>query len=137
MSANEFLESLSSSRISQSDLKNSFLINQEEDEPCGYRALWRAVITQALMDAGSNSNKMEMKKEKARAISWLNGDSEDFLEVCAMASLDAGYVKKKAAEAIKNGCKWRLESNPFKKKEELETKMMNEDFLSIKMLQAS
>ena len=112
---NEFLEDMSSSRVSYKELTNSFLINQDEDEPCGYRALWRGVITQALMDAGSNSNKLELKKEKARAISWLNGDSDDFKEVCTLAGLDETYVKRKAIEAIKNGCKWRMESNPFLK----------------------
>jgi hypothetical protein len=119
---NQFLESLSSSHISYRELENSFLPEQNSDNPCGYRALWRAVITQALMDAGSNSKKIEFRKEKARAISWLNGDSEDFSDVCALAGLDAGYVKKKAKEAIKNGCKWREEVNPFFKRNNIERK---------------
>lgn len=140
MSKDEFLESLTSTKFSNKELKDSFLVDQEDEHPCGYRALWRAVLTQALMDAGSNSGKAEFKKEKARAISWLNGDSDDFNEVCTMAGLEPSYVKRKAKEAIKNGCKWRLETNRFKKEplENIERKVIYmEDFLSIKMLQAS
>jgi hypothetical protein len=115
----EFLEAVSSSRISSKQVERGFLDNQDGEHLCGYRALWRAVITQALMDAGSNSNKIEFKKEKARAISWLNGDSEDFIEVCEMAGLEPCYVKKKAKEAIKNGCKWREETNPILKQKNI------------------
>jgi hypothetical protein len=105
----ESLQKISSSRISTKEMYGSFLSDQEGEQKCGYRALWSAVITQALMDAGSNSNKLEFKKEKARAISWLNGNSEDFIEVCEMAGLDSNYVRYEAIKAIKNGCKWRKE----------------------------
>ena len=33
-----------------------------------YKSIWRAVITQALMDASSNSKKMFAKKTKSRSI---------------------------------------------------------------------
>jgi hypothetical protein len=56
-----------------------------------------------------------MRSIKAKAISWLNGDSEDFEEVCIMAGFEPEYVRKKAREAIANGCKWREETNPFLK----------------------
>lgn len=135
---NECLEVLSSSKISHRELENSFLLEQEDDNHCGHKALWRAVITQALMDAGSNSKKIEMKKIKMKAVSWLNGDSEDFYEVCALAGLEASYVKRKAKEAIKNGCKWRMETNPFVVKENIERKVVDmKEFLSTKILQAS
>lgn len=74
------------------------------------RSMWRAVITQALMDAGSKSKKQEMRYDRAQAISWLSGTSPDFYAVCAMADLDPEYVKLKATQAIKQGCKWREES---------------------------
>ncbi len=140
MARNESIELLSSSKISNKELQNSFLPEQDGEHPCGYRALWRAVITQALMDAGSNSKKLEFKQEKARAISWLNSDSEDFNEVCMMAGLEPSYVKRKASEAIKNGCKWKLERNPFKSetREKIERKIVYmEDLLTTKMLLAS
>lgn len=103
-------------RISLRQTQNYFLPEQEAEHACELRALWKAVITQALMDAGSNSKKLEFKKAKAHAISWLNGDSDDFYQVCIMADMDPDYVKKQAAEAIKRGCKWKKESNPFLKK---------------------
>ncbi len=77
----------------------------------GEKALWTAVITQALMDAGSNSSKRDMRLIKAQAISWLTGMSEDFIEVCMMAQLHPAYVRDRALKAIKNGCQWR-EYNP-------------------------
>lgn len=73
----------------------------------GEVALWRAVITQALMDAGSNSNKRSARIEKAQAISWLSGASKDFAIVCSMAEYEPSYVKQKAKEAIKRGCVWK------------------------------
>ncbi len=73
----------------------------------GERALWRAVITQALMDAGSESKKPEMKFERAQAISWLSGLSPDFSATCLMAGFDPLYIRQKAKEAIARGCAWR------------------------------
>lgn len=107
------VESLSSMKLSNRELGNLFLTDQSAEKPCAHTAMWRAVITQALMDAGNNSKKLEMRKEKARAIAWLNGDGDDFKEVCIMAGLDPQHVKNKAYEAIKNGCKWRVEANRF------------------------
>jgi hypothetical protein len=73
----------------------------------GERALWRAVITQALIDAGSESKKPEMKFERAQAISWLSGLSPDFSATCLMAGFDPLYIRQKAREAIARGCAWR------------------------------
>lgn len=73
----------------------------------GEEALWSAVITQALMDAGSKSRKPEAVQEKAKAIRWLLGDSEDFHTVCQNAGLDPAYVREKAKAAIARGCVWR------------------------------
>lgn len=71
------------------------------------KALWAAVITQALMDAGSESRKPEARHEKAKAIRWLLGNSEDFITVCQNAELDPQYVRSKAKAAIERGCVWR------------------------------
>lgn len=71
------------------------------------QALWRSVITQALIDAASNSKKRIDKLNRARAIEWLKGDSEDFIEVCTLANMNAAYVRQRAQQAMKRGCKWR------------------------------
>ena len=75
----------------------------------GERALWRAVIVQALMDAGSDSKKKEMQYEKRQAIAWLTGYSRDFCDVCYRAGLEPNYVREKAIDAMKKGCRWRRE----------------------------
>lgn len=76
----------------------------------GEQALWRAVIVQALMDAGSNSQKMEAKYEKSQAECWLTGYGEDFKVVCDFAGFNADYVRTKSKQALARGCKWRSES---------------------------
>lgn len=71
-------------------------------------SLWRAVITQALMDAASQSQKPEAHKHRHDAIEWLRGDSEDFMSVCEYADLDPAYIREQAALALARGCVWRL-----------------------------
>lgn len=44
---------------------------------------------------------------RARAIEWLKGDSEDFVEVCILANRDPQYVKQQVQQAMRRGCKWR------------------------------
>lgn len=105
---------------------SDYLANEqvENEATRGEIALWRAVITQALMDAGSNSAKKEMRLEKAQAVAWLSGRSPDFHTVCSLASLDPNYVRQKAQEAIKRGCIWRDDCavNPSIKKIKAEKK---------------
>lgn len=73
----------------------------------GERSLWRAVITQALMDAGIVPKNKYDRHDQARAIAWLSGKSEDFLYVCMLADLDPSDVRKKSKKAISNGCVWK------------------------------
>ena len=61
--------------------------------------LWRAVITQALMDAATASRKAEARRIRADAISWLLSPSDDFDAVCDNAGLDPDYVRSRAAVA--------------------------------------
>lgn len=75
----------------------------------GEIGLWRAVITQALMDAGNNSKKKEMRHARALAVAWLLSNGDDFFTVCSLAQMDAQYVRSKAREAIKRGCSWRTD----------------------------
>lgn len=73
----------------------------------GEQALWRAVITQALMDAGSTSTRLEAKVARAQAIAWFTRRNRDLQTVCSLAGLDVEYVLGKAKEALKRRCEWR------------------------------
>lgn len=70
--------------------------------------LWRAVITQALMDAATGSNKAEARRIRQDAIAWLLSPSDDFDAVCDNAGLDPDYVRSRAAQAVQRQCIWRL-----------------------------
>lgn len=70
--------------------------------------LWRAVITQALMDAASRSQKSEARRSREEALRWLLQESSDFEIVCDHAGFDPGYIRRRAKEAIARGCEWRL-----------------------------
>lgn len=71
-------------------------------------SLWRAVITQALMDAASRSRKTEAIRHRQEALEWLLGITQDFEIVCENAGLDPDYVRTQARAALKRGFVWRL-----------------------------
>ena len=71
-------------------------------------SLWRAVITQALMDAATASRKTEARRIRSDALSWLLSPSDDFDNVCDNAGLDPDYVRTKARSALQRNCAWRL-----------------------------
>ena len=71
-------------------------------------SLWRAVITQALMDAASQSRKPEAKRLRNDAMKWLLTNSADFVEVCDHAGLDPDYVRSRTILALTRGFEWRL-----------------------------
>lgn len=73
----------------------------------GEVALWRAVITQALMDASNGSKKAEAVYDKQQALIWLTRRSNDFDTVCYYAGLSPAYVRLKAQLALSRNCKWR------------------------------
>lgn len=70
--------------------------------------LWRAVITQALMDAASQSGKSEARRTRHDALHWLLHEGTDFEVVCDHAGLDPDYVRSRARKALARGCQWRL-----------------------------
>jgi hypothetical protein len=70
--------------------------------------LWRAVITQALVDAASQSRKSDARRTRDDALRWLLSDSRDFEAVCDNAGFDPGYIRRRAKEALARGCEWRL-----------------------------
>jgi hypothetical protein len=72
--------------------------------------LWRAVITQALMDAASRSRKSEARRSREDALKWLLSNGPDFEVVCDNAGFDPGYIRRRAKEALARGCEWRLPS---------------------------
>jgi hypothetical protein len=82
------------------------------DEPVNFAdhepGLWKAVITQALMDASSNSQKADARRSKREALEWLRGTSDDFEAVCDHAGLDPAYVRSQIVAALRRDCQWRL-----------------------------
>jgi hypothetical protein len=70
--------------------------------------LWRAVITQALMDAASRSRKPEAIHNRQEALEWLLGLTPDFESVCDNAGLNPDYVRTEARKALHRGFIWRL-----------------------------
>ena len=98
--------------IFHNQINHNYYYNEENNQELnGMRALWRAVITQALMDAASDSKKPFCMAQKIKARAWLRGDSQDFLKVCSLADMDPEYVKIQAKMAIERNCRWR---NDFK-----------------------
>lgn len=90
-----------------------FYVSQHDDHSHGSFAdhepgLWRAVITQALMDASSRSRKSEAKRYRNDALFWLLSDTDDFTIVCDNAGLDPDYVRSRARTALGRNCAWRL-----------------------------
>ncbi|WPX96463.1 hypothetical protein [Candidatus Bandiella euplotis] len=81
-------------------------------ETTAFRSLWGAVITQALMDASSNS-----KKQKIDALKWLLDEksNEDFKRVCCLADLEYKEVLSKVKKALANCCKWRNDKRDVSK----------------------
>lgn len=68
---------------------------------CNDKALWRAVIQQALDDASRPLSKLTyMRLDQLRARDWFMKDNRDFEEVCALADLDASHVRKHALPLI-------------------------------------
>ncbi len=64
-------------------------------------SLFKAVITQAIVDASNLSCSKEYKKIELEAKAWIFGGSEDFEEICRMVKLTPSWVKKIAEEIIK------------------------------------
>ena len=86
------------------DASNTSIRSFADHEP----GLWRAVITQALMDAASNSGKSESKRSRIDALHWLLNNTNDFEAVCDNAGLNPDYVRTKAKKALSRGFAWRL-----------------------------
>ncbi|MEH0831630.1 hypothetical protein [Anaplasma bovis] len=64
-------------------------------EDVRYRALWGAVILQALVDITSNYKRTEYLVEKVKAFNWIKDMHADFVTVCHLAGYSPVYVRKK------------------------------------------
>ena len=81
----------------------------------GERALWVAVITQAIMDALSRANNSEARYYKNEAINWLTGNSKNFVSVCLNAGFDPDYIRRKAKRTLLQPKNWRAEAGKGKR----------------------
>ena len=104
---------------SQKKSKKSFSWAEGPHNPTkGEAALWLAVITQAMMDALSNAKNAEAAYYKHEAISWLTGNSKNFIDVCQMAGMDPAYIRKKAKKCLASPTQWRAAPGKGKRYQE-------------------
>ena len=89
------------------------------DNTRGEKALWMAVITQAMQDALSNVKNAEAVYHKHEAIRWLTGSSKGFGEVCLMAGVEPSYIRHKAKRTLANPIPWRAEATKGPRYQEL------------------
>jgi hypothetical protein len=80
----------------------------EDQETESHRALWRAVISQQIMDAKNVSNKSEKKWLKSQALHWLFHNNTDFRMVCDLAGWDPDYVRSLCVTAQGHGFRRRM-----------------------------
>jgi hypothetical protein len=115
--------------INNSPPNNTDKSKKERSRYCGWQdgpfnsarseqALWRAVITQAMVDATSQNSRRETLFQKMEAIQWLVGGCDDFLEVCQRAELHPDYVRIRAKKALANPGFWRTEAGMSERYEE-------------------
>ena len=88
------------------------------DAVFGERAIWIAVITQAMMDAISKSTTIESRYYKFEAIHWLTGNSQNFIMVCLLADFDPDYIRRLAKRAMVSPRAWRMAPGKGKRYEE-------------------
>ena len=81
----------------------------------GESAMWIAVITQAMMDALTQSTSSEALYHKHESACWLSGRSPDFVTVCLLAGLDPDYVRTRAKRALAAPRQWRAEAGKGKR----------------------
>jgi hypothetical protein len=64
-------------------------------------SLYKAVITQAIIDSTNTSDDRVAKNIEMEAKGWLFGNSADFREICYRAEIEPSFVVKIAKDAIK------------------------------------
>ena len=83
-------------------MKNSTLSHAPGVSP-PETALWLAVIFRALRDSTSTIYGSETRMERERARNWLLAGGQDFVEVCHLANLDPGYVRRRVLPIQERG----------------------------------
>ncbi len=83
--------------ITRKDIVKIRYLEEEFDE----KALWKAVLCQAIDDATSGSGQRKRLYAKRKAIKWLTEDNEDFRIVCHLAGYSPKIVKDNINEMIK------------------------------------
>ncbi|MDP4708697.1 MAG: hypothetical protein NWS20_01655 [Rickettsiaceae bacterium] len=71
--------------------------------------LYKAILTQAIIDASNIVEAKDAKKLKLEAKRWIFGNSKYFQEVCYNAKIEPGFVIRIAKEAIKLNCTKRID----------------------------
>ena len=67
--------------------------------------LYKAIITQAIIDATNTSDAPKARAMEQDAKTWIFGNSDYFQKICYMAEIEPGFVVKITKEAIKLNCK--------------------------------
>jgi hypothetical protein len=63
--------------------------------------LYKAILTQALIDASNTSSSPEAKKHELEAKNWIFGNSNYFKEVCYNAEISPDFMRQITKEAIR------------------------------------
>ncbi|MGL9618307.1 hypothetical protein QRQ56_09920 [Bradyrhizobium sp. U531] len=71
------------------------------------KALWRAVVHQAITDATQplSTVRRSVRLDQLRTREWLTQPNNDFEEVCGLAELDPGKVRKHVQPLIEAAAK--------------------------------
>lgn len=69
--------------------------------------LYKAILTQAMIDASNVSDSPEAKKNEIEAKTWIFGNSSYFQEICYNAEISPSFMIKITKEAIKLNAKKR------------------------------
>lgn len=83
------------------------IIEDQSEKHCPFRAVWRAVITQAIIDITSGSRKTADIVERNLTESWFSKQCPDFMTVCTLADLDPSYVLERVKIARQYPKKWK------------------------------
>ena len=107
-----------------SDLFSNASSNDESNSTKGFdsylnqnRALWRAVILQAIIDILNNSSRTENKIAKIEAKQWIFQNNEDFQEICYLAGYSTKYVRTKIMEIMRQNLVSKIVINKIYKEE--------------------
>ncbi|MBO29653.1 MAG: hypothetical protein CML61_13015 [Rhodobacteraceae bacterium] len=70
---------------------NAAILRPENFDPL--TELWASVILRAVLDAHSTSEQRDERQARRQARIWLEGRTEDFRMVCALAGLDPDFIR--------------------------------------------